>query len=336
MTRNQAYSQRVQDLARENSQSRQNGGNRQSGFQLRRIDSGPTSATPVDLRVLAARPAPGAQRLGLPPGLHGLRGGFRGFPRARGSGRGGFSIGGGGGRGGGEGRGGRGRREGGRGRQPRRGGRDGGQGDEGHSFVHTQQELAYMRERDAEPADAQIEIELAKSGAKSLIGQGPAVFLGEWGKAEIVEEKLDRLAPAGQDDGGTRRQDLARQLLKGGFVRFRDESEKEAVLQLASELATKWAGEKSEQKGEVVEPMDTTFEPLDEEAKALIRDKLLKGDYVLDGEVKPSQGLLQDALKLVRKNSSYYHKEEASITRKLGSLLPVERKRPAQVAKAVV
>ena len=216
------------------------------------------------------------------------------------------------------------------------GGRHGGQGGKGDPFVYTQEELAYMRERDAEPADPQIDIELAKSGVKSLVGQGPAVFLGEWGMTEIVEERLDRLAPAGQDDGGTRKQDLTRQLLKGGFVRFRDESEKEAVLQLASKLATTWAKEKSEAKGEVVEPMDTTFEPLDEEAKVFIRDRLLKGDYVLGGEVKPSQRLLQDALKLVRKNSSYFRKEEASITKKLGSLLPVERNRPARAARAVV
>jgi len=247
--------------------------------------SKPNARGALDARSLAVKPegAPvitfatnvrGGFRGGFRGSSDGMRGGFGRGGIIRGGLRGGLGLrarGGLRGRGrGGPGAGGRGGRGGrGRGRGSRRRGGDGNANPTGRAgkFQYTDKELEYMEQKRVKEAGERVPFQPPALSAEVLYtdGPGPAVVIGELGMAEIVDRQMRALAerPAGWFE---RNAELAKRLLKGDFVKFVSEAEKDAVLKEAARLSADRAVKLSERKGEVVESDFEGFEPADSKA----------------------------------------------------------------------
>ena len=161
----------------------------------------------------------------------------------------------------------------------------------------------------------------------ALVGEGPAVIMGQWGMSELVEERLNKMAPAGLNDAGIRRQDLARGLLRGNIVRFKDEEEKNGVLAMAESIATKEAELKSEEKGELIQSKFAGFEPFGEDWKARFSANMLKGEYELVGNAGKEEGL-QDLVRHTRRHETYLPRDGDSLAARVRSLLAAPSNRP--------
>lgn len=124
-----------------------------------------------------------------------------------------------------------------------------------------------MEEKRAKEAGERVPFQPPALSAEVLYtdGPGPAVVIGELGMAEIVDLQMRALAerPAGWFE---RNAELAKRLLKGEFVKFVSDAEKDAVLKEAERLSADRAVKLSERKGEVVESDFEGFEPTDSNA----------------------------------------------------------------------
>ena len=229
----------------------------------------------------------------------------------------------------------------GRGRGGARGGRDnekgprrsrnkaehGGDSITAETIKNTPQETRYLTEKAQREMAVPIPYNPADISPEALVGGGPAVIVGQWGMSEVVEERLNRLAPTGLTDAGTRRQDLARELLRGNVVRFKDEEEKNDVLAMAESIAIKEAELKSEEKGELIESKFEGFEPFDDEWKVRLLTNMLKGEYRL-AEEAAKEGDPPDLVRNTIRNETYLPKNEASLAAKVRSLVGVQSNRP--------
>ncbi|MCJ1477558.1 hypothetical protein MMC13_006230 [Lambiella insularis] len=331
---NQRYTQEVQNLAQRAAQS--------SGTSFRSIkldrSEGPGGA--VDARSFGSNPSGAADR------ITGARHGFRGgpafisppdtrsgkLPRSKASG-------------GGPGRGQRSRDAAGRGvrdnrggdaREPRRRARGGGldgvnAANAGRSNERNEEfEEQLGKIKGMEEAWQEVEEEVQPSSkprhfelldASNLEGNGPLLALGEWGMRELVDDKLERVTGNGLIDDDIRTQVLAKRLYQGGWVRFRDDEEKQSVQQLAKEMAEQKAGYLAEAKGEVVEPLDTTFQPLTENESEGLTQQIFLGAY---GKKTYPQTVKNIVMK-VRGSGAITERQEASLVKKVRSMLPVQR-----------
>ena len=172
-------------------------------------------------------------------------------------------------------------------------------------------------------------IEIPEIGPKSFVGFGPSVALGPRGMGEIVEEELDLLSGNSMIDNAIRLQVLARRLRAGEFVRFRDDTEKEATLELAKSVAEKQADAQIDASGAIAGVAKTTFETIPEETRDKLIRQLLAGSYTL---VEGKSGAVQELLVKLRRNETITPQKEAGMARKIRSLLPVQRAaRPSRV-----
>ncbi|MCJ1413480.1 hypothetical protein MMC19_007585 [Ptychographa xylographoides] len=170
--------------------------------------------------------------------------------------------------------------------------------------------------------------------ANSLAGNGPAVAMGEWGAKEVVEERLDAVTKDGMIDNAIRIQELAQKILQGEWVRFRDDEEQRATQILAQDIAQRRATLRSEQKGEVVEATDTTWEVLSTKQREAMTKALLSGNYKLEEDL----GTLPDLVRQLRRNGSISPRQEGAIRRKVLSIAGATKNprplRPQTVAPA--
>ncbi|MCJ1415551.1 hypothetical protein MMC32_001883 [Xylographa parallela] len=155
----------------------------------------------------------------------------------------------------------------------------------------------------------------------ALVGKGPSLAMGEWSMGEIVEEKLEQVTRDSLIDDEIRLLILARRVANGAWVRFRDDEERDSVAGLAKSKAEQNAVLKSERKGEVVEPSDTTFQTLTLEQTEEITKQLLMGSYDNSG-LPPT---LKDIAVRVRKSGAISQQQEDSLIKKVRSMLPVQR-----------
>ena len=170
--------------------------------------------------------------------------------------------------------------------------------------------------------------QLSEVSTEALTGGGPALLVGEWGMSEVVEETLNRLAPAGlKNDGVRREEELATKLLRGEFIRFKDDEEKSTVLGMAHRATERGAELRSEEKGEIVEATSPEFEPLEEGSRSQMVDKMLKGAYELAGR-REEDGVLQHLLRHTSRNESYYPENGSSLAAKVKSMLQTQTNRP--------
>ena len=195
------------------------------------------------------------------------------------------------------------------------------------TIENTPEEIAYMTEKTQREKPVPIPCDPADISTDALVGGGPAVIVGQWGMSELVEERLNRMAPAGLNDAGIRRQDLARELLRGSVVRFKDEEEKDSVLAMAESIATKEAELKSEAKGELIESEFAGFEPFGEDWKVRFSANTLKGEYELLGNIG-KEGDPQDLVRNTRRNETYLPKDGDSLAARVRSLLAAPSNRP--------
>ena len=175
-------------------------------------------------------------------------------------------------------------------------------------------------------------VEISEDGPESLVGLGPAILLGPRGMGEIVEEKLDRLSGNSMIDNAIRLQELVRRLRAGEFLRFRNDAEKEATLELSKSVAKRAADAQTDASGKIAGLAKTTFETIPEETRDKITRQLLGGSYKL---VEGKPGTLQELLIKLRRNETISPQKEDAMARKIRSLLPVQRAaRPVRVASS--
>ncbi|MCJ1352456.1 MAG: hypothetical protein MMC33_002440 [Icmadophila ericetorum] len=301
---------------------------------------GGVAETPVfDLRSLGAKTSP---TTGLRPGSiirenvgnsSARGGGFRG--------RGGLSSGPMGRGGGFRGRGGPMGARGGRGRGGFRGeGRETtrakrGRGDENidddgdNNIQWNEEQKAYIDKKAREEFGYSISVDPVEVTEESLIGRGPTVIVGHWGKSEVVEDIIKRMVRQDAIDGGIRHIELAERLLRGDLLRFRDEKEQKAVVALAQRMANEAASLKSEEKGEVVTPAEAVFEPVDEVSRQRLTEYLIQGDYKARAP-KPSEAILRDVARRTMLNPSFRFKDTDTAVARVARLLP--RARPSTTA----
>jgi hypothetical protein len=187
-------------------------------------------------------------------------------------------------------------------------------------FEFSSEEQAYLKERKLSGMPQPVPFE--PSLASTFVGVGPSIILGERGTNEVVNKRLQDMAPAGIWAGGLRQTVLAKEFLKGNFVRFTDDAEKEAVLEMAREISAKEARLKSEETGAVVEPATVEFETLDAEAKTTLMQELVGGSYA-GLAAYDDKDLLHGVLRNLQRNGSYPAAEQARLAAKIRSLLPV-------------
>ncbi|KAA6415287.1 MAG: hypothetical protein FRX48_00002 [Lasallia pustulata] len=290
----------------------------------------PGPAAAIDARALASRPTSAPRPLGAAPALRGRSRVGNSVRGGRAGGRGGRS--GGSGRSAREGRGGRAREE----REPRR--KRGNDGEaarrDDNAVEYTEAEEKYLIDKEREAIGRDVPYQVRDVSQESLVAKGPAVLMGEYGMAEMVEERLRLVARKSMMEGMAGRKDVIRRVLAGEFVRFENEQEKEEVLAEVERIGKRGAELRSEEKGEIVEPRATDFAVLEEaERKALVA-ALLKGEYTVEEE--GAEGLLGHLMRSTSKNETYLPKDGKVLLEKVRTLLPAAQKsRPAATAKVV-
>ena len=103
-----------------------------------------------------------------------------------------------------------------------------------------------------------------------------------------VEEKLRWMARRMQHGYNTPEELAVRLHLGKELVHFESPAEKEKVLVIAKRLAEEAAAKKTERTGQLVEPMDHSFEPIRQSDRAVLASDLIRGVYPL--MQKPPQG----------------------------------------------
>ena len=157
-------------------------------------------------------------------------------------------------------------------------------------------------------------------------------MVGEFGMAEVVEERLRLLARRSMMEGVAGREELVRRMLGGGFVRFEDEREKREVLAEAERISKRDAELKSEDTGEVVEAEPTEFVGLEEAERKAVVEGLLKGQYTIGGE--GVKGILGHLMRNTSRNETYLPSDGSMLLEKVRTLLPAQKSRPAAESKA--
>ena len=202
-------------------------------------------------------------------------------------------------------------------------------GDDGPA-EYTEAEAAYLKEKAKRDAPSSIAFD-PSIDAEDLSRFGPALCLGQQGMIEIVEEKLDRLAPAGLRDQGARDSELVKDVLSGNFVRFKNGEEFNKVIALAESRAKRSAETRSEEEGKFIESKPIEFETLDEDTKTRLFTSWLKGEYALQ-DSSSNIAVLQHLRTATGRNGSYLPKDQDSIAEKVRSLLakqpPTKAPRP--------
>lgn len=252
---------------------------------------------------------------GIRVGIRGGRGGGRGARGAQGA---------------------RGTREG-RERRTRGGEGGGGDGDEstGDSWEgveHNEGQAAYMKEKARKEAGSSQSVDPVEITEESLVGYGPSVVATQRGMSEVVEDCLDRMATQELVEVGVRHQELAKKLIRGELLRFKNEEEEKAVVALAQRMSNEGAALRSEEKGEIVNPIVADFEPLDEASRSRLAAYLISGEYKPKDHA-PSDPILQDVVRRTKINATYGFADTDKVVAKVTRLLP--KQRPAAAPKRV-
>lgn len=168
---------------------------------------------------------------------------------------------------------------------------------------------------------------------ESLVGDGPAVAVGEFGMSEMVEERLRILTRKNMMEGFAGREGVMRRVMAGGFVRFENEQEKEELLAEAERMSQREAELRSEEKGEVVESKWTEFVGLEEAERNAVVESVLKGQYTIEAE--GAEGIVGHLMRSTSRNETYLSKDGSALLEKVRTLLSTQKARPAAKPKAV-
>lgn len=154
----------------------------------------------------------------------------------------------------------------------------------------------------------------------------PALPTDSTARAVSVSEKLSWLSGR-VANGYEPPYELGKRLFDGKVVSFTSEEEKTEAIEAAKKLAQKEADKLTQEKGDIVEPVDISFQPINaEDQKTLIRT-LVQGDYSerepLPADKPPVFGQIMTT---IRNNETYRTPGKSSqFFAKVDSLLSAKR-----------
>ncbi|KAI9769284.1 MAG: hypothetical protein M1835_006731 [Candelina submexicana] len=182
---------------------------------------------------------------------------------------------------------------------------------------HTEAEKAYLNEKELSNKPKEVPHEPTEITLESLIGNGPAIPLGEFGMRDTL---TDRMITAARRRPGqfVMLDHLAKRLIDGKFVRFESEEEKAQVIKLVDDMNAEKANKLTDRKGEIVQKEKAGFETIDNESRGQIMEKLFAGRYPA---VKAGNNILADTLKTVNRNESYMPDDREKLMRKVTELM---------------
>jgi hypothetical protein len=179
----------------------------------------------------------------------------------------------------------------------------------------TANELTMLEQFDKQEVTAvPFEPEIVSRDEYLKLGQGGAtIAAGNF--AGVIEDRIKIVAEAQQDEFRYPPH-IAKRMIKGQLVSFKDEAEKEAV------LAT-------------VKKEDFAFSALNSSSQNVMFDKFVRGAYP-DPKATPHKNkILNEIASTISRNSTYLAKDSSKLLRKIGSLLPSEAaaRKPAAAPK---
>lgn len=191
--------------------------------------------------------------------------------------------------------------------------------DDGPVAPSTQHELILLEQFDKQDITAvPFEPESVTKDDYLKLGQGGATIAA--GNYEgVVEDRLRLLAEPTQDNF-RHAPDIALRMLKGGFVSFKDEKEKAAVVAAAEKHA---------------HLRTDAFEPVPKKGQDALFDKLVRGSYTDPSLAPHKQSILNDVVRNTLCNSTYLEKDQSKLLKKIRTLLPSEAaaaRKPAPTA----
>lgn len=179
----------------------------------------------------------------------------------------------------------------------------------------TANELTILEQFDKQEVTAvPFEPETVSRDEYLKLGQGGAtIAAGNF--AGVIEDRIKIVAEAQQDDFRYPPH-IAKRMIKGQLVSFKDEAEKEAV------LAT-------------VKKEDFKFAALNANSQNVMFDKFVRGTYPDPKAVTHKNKVLNEIASTISRNSTYLNKDSTKLLRKIGSLLPSEAaaRKPAAAPK---
>ncbi|KAG9558811.1 hypothetical protein KCU71_g7294, partial [Aureobasidium melanogenum] len=179
----------------------------------------------------------------------------------------------------------------------------------------TANELTILEQFDKQEVTAvPFEPETVSRDEYLKLGQGGAtIAAGNF--AGVIEDRIKIVAEAQQDDFRYA-PDIAKRMIKGELVSFKNEEEKAAV------LAT-------------VKKEDFNFSALSANSQTVMFDKFVRGAYP-DPKAAPQKNkVLNEVARTISRNSTYLNKDSTKLLRKIGSLLPSEAaaRKPAAASR---
>ncbi|KAI5258797.1 hypothetical protein E4T42_00400 [Aureobasidium subglaciale] len=179
----------------------------------------------------------------------------------------------------------------------------------------TANELTLLEQFDNQEVTAvSFEPETVSRDEYLKLGQGGAtIAAGNF--AGVIEDRIKIVAEATQDDFRYA-PDIAKRMIKGELVSFKDEQEKADV------LAT-------------VKKEGFEFSAISSSSQGVMFDKFVRGAYPDPNALPHKNKILNDIARTVSRNSTYLNKDSTKLLRKIGSLLPSEAaaRKPAAAPK---
>ncbi|KAJ5783662.1 uncharacterized protein N7518_009339 [Penicillium psychrosexuale] len=121
--------------------------------------------------------------------------------------------------------------------------------------------------------------------------------------------------------------ELGRRLWKGQSVLFNNENEKAEALEETKRLAQLRADRISQRKGDLVEPRNVEFSPIDAESTKSLMETFVQGNYPTSEVGKDGHAVLGEVLKNLRNNGTYQTTGKTSqFMAKIESLVSAGRK----------
>lgn len=186
------------------------------------------------------------------------------------------------------------------------------QDEEGLEAPSTQHELVLLEQFDKQDiTPVSFEPEAVTKEEYLKLGQGGATIAA--GNYEgVIEDRLQLLAEHTQD-GFRWAPDIAHRMVKGGFVSFKSEEEKAAVLAAATLV------------NDPAKAGTRTFSPLAKSNQDSIVNKLVRGTYTDPKATPHKQAVLNDVVRNTLRNPTYLASDQSKLLNKIRSLLPAEK-----------
>lgn len=150
----------------------------------------------------------------------------------------------------------------------------------------------------------------------AAIGELGSAPVGQAGMGNIIEDGLRYVSDRELNEWRDAKE-LARKLVAGDFVKFRNLPEKTEVLHLAESVGYK--ADKAEGQEHC------GFEPPSQEAKELLVQRFVQGKYRDPQDAKLNSEVLRNAARIAGGNASYPAAGKSALLNTIRGLLPAER-----------